>query len=73
MTTADGKPSVEELARDARARAAKAPLADDIRSLADHAIEQINALADEAMSKAQQVDVLMQRLAELLESADEEP
>lgn len=71
--TGDGRSpaEIEDLARDARARAASAPLADDIRTLADHAIGQINALADEAMSKAHQVDILMQRLADLLEHNDE--
>jgi hypothetical protein len=64
---------IEELARRARERAATALLELDIRNLADHAIEQINTLADRAVNNAQQVDVLMQRLADLLEHDDEEP
>lgn len=65
--------AAEELARQVRARATEAPLADDIRTLADRAIDQINALADEAMAKAVQVDVLVQRLAALLEADDGRP
>lgn len=59
--------SIEDLVREARERVASAPIEAEIRSLADHAILQINTLADEAMVKARQVDVLMRRLAELLE------
>lgn len=67
----DSTPDLEALARAARARAANAPLADDIRTLADHAIGQVNALADEAIGKAREVDALMKRLAHLLEHDDE--
>lgn len=70
MTDAD---DIENLARDVRVKVASASTADDIRGLADRAIEEINKIADEAVNKAQQVDHLMQRLAELLENDDAQP
>lgn len=76
MTGADERPAedaIQLLAQSARARAATAPRPDEIRTMADHAIEQINTLADRAISQARQVDELMQRLNELLEGADETP
>jgi len=70
MSTGDA----EELAEDVRARVAAAALGvDEIQSLADRAIDQIRTLADEAVAKAQQVDDLMLRLAELLENNDAQP
>lgn len=77
MTGVDEGPRYEEairlLARTARARAASAPLPDEIGQMRDQAIEQINTLADRAIVQARHVDELMQRLTELLETADETP
>ena len=67
MTEAD---DIQALARDVRQRVASASTEDDIRSLADIAIEEINRIADEAVVKARQMTKLMDRLAELLENED---
>ncbi len=70
MSTEDA----EELAEDVRARVAAAALGvDEIQGLADRAIDQIRTLADEAVAKARQVEVLVQRLAELMENDDAQP
>lgn len=63
----DPTESVDHIVESVRARVAAAPIADDIEDLADRAITQIRALADEAVRKARQLDALMQRLAELRE------
>lgn len=70
MTDAD---DIRHVARDVRERVASASTEDDIRGLADRAIQEINNIADEAVSKARQVNTLMQRLAELLENDDAQP
>lgn len=67
MTDAD---DIRTLARDVRDRVQTASTEDDIRGLADRAIDEINRIADEAVGKARQVNTLMRRLAELLENDD---
>lgn len=61
----DGRDEIAVLARRARERAAEAASADDIRNLADRAIDQINMLADKAAIQAHQVNELLRRLNEL--------
>jgi hypothetical protein len=58
----------ESVAETVRARVAAAPRPADIQDLADREISDIRALADLAGEKAREVDALMQRLSELLES-----
>ena len=57
----------EDVAELVRARVAAAPRPADIQDLADREISDIRALAELAAEKAREVDVLMQRLGELLD------
>ena len=59
---------VEDVAETVRARVAAAPHPATIQDLADREINDIRALADLAAEKAREVDALMQRLSELLDS-----
>lgn len=70
MTDAD---DIRMVASSVKARVEKASTEDDIRGLADRAIDEINRIADDAVGRARQVNALMQRLAELLENDDAQP
>jgi len=59
---------VEDVAETVRARIAAAPRPATIQDLADREIDDIRALAELAAQKAREVDVLMQRLSELLDA-----
>lgn len=59
---------VEDVAETVRARIAAAPRPAAIQDLADREIDDIRALAELAAQKAREVDVLMQRLSELLDA-----
>jgi hypothetical protein len=66
----------EDVENQVRARVAAAPRPSAIQDLADREINDIRALAELAAERAREVDVLMQRLSELLDAergSDGEP